>query len=90
MLTLKNGTNITLGGLTAWDSIEIEKEIGKPISQIGEAGMEGVLQIAFRMARNGGYDQDFKTFAQAVDLQTDLPALSEAVASFFEGETGKG
>ena len=83
VLKLKNGKEITLGGLTAWDSIEIEKELGKPISDLNDAGMQGLCVIGWRMAKNGGFAGSFEDFCKELDLQDDVKALGEAVADFF-------
>lgn len=85
-MKLKNGKEITLGGLTAWDSIEIEKELGKTIAKLEDAGMAGLCAIGWRMAKNGGYAGSFEDFCKELDLQEDIAELSKAVADFFSGK----
>lgn len=87
MVKLQNGTEIKLGGLTAWDSIEIEKELGEPLSNLDKAGMKGLVVIGYRMALNGGFKGSFEDFAKNLDLQKDIAAIGEAVTAFFT-ETG--
>lgn len=80
---LRNGTELVFGRLRASDCIEVEQELGAPLSEVGKSGLRGMLLLAWRSAVAGGFDKPFKAFASLIDMTDDLPKVTEAASSFF-------
>lgn len=86
---LEDGSAIHFAPLLAWDSIKYAERFGHPIEALDQDGSTGVIWLAWRAARNAGYQNGednaaaFESFARRLRLGSDTTRVSEVVTGFF-------
>ena len=82
VVELPSGRSYTFRPLKAFDVIEVERILGRPMHAVDQADAKWAIVVAWRFAVAGGYTGTWEDFAKEVDW-TDVPVLMEEIQAFF-------